>query len=119
MCRREGQRPMGQLKEKGKEEERENTKNERCREEKNRCGSITQTERGKRESIIIIYVTTMEPPHPYGPKLQSKKKWPHDKTHLFLMMMSGKQSWNPNIVIKMEGFYNNNNNNNNNNIDFF
>lgn len=41
MCRREGQRPMGQLKEKGKEEERENTKNERCREEKNRCGSIT------------------------------------------------------------------------------
>lgn len=63
-----------------------------------------ETERGKRESIIIIYVTTMEPPHPYGPKLQSKKKWPHDKTHLFLMMMSGKQSWNPNIVIKMEGF---------------
>lgn len=65
--------------------------------------SHIETEWGKR-IIIIIYVTTMEPPHPYGPKLQSKKKWPHYKTHLFLMMMSGIQSWNPNIVIKMEGF---------------
>lgn len=48
-------------------------------------GRKIEEERGmkEREKEQNSYVRTMGPPHPCGPKLMSKKIWPHYMTHLF------------------------------------
>lgn len=63
----------------------------------------------------------MEPPHPYGPKLQSKKKWPHDKTHLFFNDDVWETKLEPQYSNKDGGLFIRlaRTDNNNNNIDFF